>query len=279
MKSFSIKSITSIFLSLLIVNSSELMAGSLVTMNVESSNENGRGFEQTFSLQDGKLRFDQSNGNNSSRDNNSSQATIWDSNSSSLLIINHNEKSYSIIDQASLQQLKVKLGDAKRLMDEQMAKIPPAQREMMKKMMGENMPGFGGDKPQVIINVAATGRNDSVAGYACDIREIVSNGQKIGEVCVTPWDKLKNGTELAAAFKPMMAFFKDFMQSLNENLPIQIDFPMAELEALDGMPVRNIEYQQGKPKGAAQLKSIISKTFDSTLFEPPAGYTKNVPMI
>src|SRR5690348_6958767 len=78
-----------------------------------------------------------------------------------MYIIDDAEKSYIVLDKATMQQVAQKLQTAMDKMKEQMAKLPPEQRAQMEQMMGGAMNLQG--KPRTV-EVAATGKSDSVNG-------------------------------------------------------------------------------------------------------------------
>ena len=51
------------------------------------------------------------------------------------LMINHDDKTYTVIDEATLEQIGSRMSAAMTKMEAQLAQMPPEQRAMMEKMM------------------------------------------------------------------------------------------------------------------------------------------------
>ena len=241
-------------------------AGTQVVMMVEK----GKQPTQTeIAIQDGKLRLD-------SREQSvdESHQMIYDSQSDSMTIIDHQRKTYSVIDAAMMNQIKQQMEMVKKQMEAQLANMPPQQREMMKKMMQGKMPMMAGMGEKVDRKVKATGVEKEVAGYECTVSEVSNNGKKVRELCVTPWSELKNNEDISATFKGMFGFFTRMMQSLSQMAPMAQEFPFAEIEQLGGFPVLINEFDGATVKETSKLMSIKDQDYAAKHFTPPSGYKR-----
>ena len=158
-------------------------------------------------------------------------------------------------------------------MDEQLARMPPEQQEMMKKMMGKMMGGAMGTEEKKEIKFVKTSRTGKYAGYSCQITEYLIEGKKHRELCITSVDDIKGADDVFTAMKGMSEMFKEVFQSIGQAIPILTDAnPFHEIEKLGGFPIAITEFERNKPRRSDELVSIKSKSFGKEFFSPPAGY-------
>ncbi len=158
-------------------------------------------------------------------------------------------------------------------MDEQLAKMPPEQREMMRGMMEKMMGKITGEQKSKNTQFVQTSRTDKVAGYSCRITEYLVEGKKRREFCVTNVSEMKDAKEVFAAMKGMSEMFKELFQSMSKALPMLTESnPFHEMEKLDGFPIAITEFKKNKARGRNELVSIGTKSFDKGFFSAPAGY-------
>ena len=190
-----------------------------------------------------------------------------------MLVINHKDKTYNRMDEAFFKEINQKMLEAKKLMDEQLAKMPPEQREMMKKMMGKMMGGAMGGEEKKNTKFVKTSRTGKFAGYSCKITEYLINDKKRRELCIASVSDIKGANEAFVAMKGMSEMFKDLFQSISKALPMLTDAnPFHEIEKLDGFPIAITEFEKNKPGKSDELVSIESKSFAKNFFSPPSGY-------
>lgn len=249
---------------------STVLAGTQAIMQDidQDNNSNSRQTNHTtISVEANLIRFAHSS--------NSESEMIFDSNKKEMIVIDHQEKTFIRMDQTYFKKLQQTMSDARKQMEAQMAQIPAEQREMMKQMMGDKMKMF--DKPiKKEIKFNKTNRKSQAAGYDCLITETSVNGVKTNEFCVTETSKVKGAQFIFDALVGMSELFKEFYESMNENFPMQAEVnPFAELNQLNGFPIKVVTYSQGKISEQSELKSIETKSFDKSYFLPPKGYKEN----
>ena len=125
------------------------------------------------------------------------------------------------MDQARIDQMKQQLqavtGSAnpnmQKMIEDALAKVPEAQREMvrkqMEKTMGAMMPKSNG-APKVR-NYVATSKTAVVNGYKTTEYSITEDGKKVGRAMVAPASALPQGAEMVARLDSMMDFVKGIM--------------------------------------------------------------------
>ena len=89
---------------------------------------------------------------------------IFDAEKQTLWMIDDKDKSYTIIDKATLDQMAKQMDQASAQMQEMMAKLPPEQRRMMEKQMAKLKGDAGPEQGER--KVTQDGRVDDVATFA-----------------------------------------------------------------------------------------------------------------
>jgi len=125
------------------------------------------------------------------------------------------------MDQARIDQMKQQLqsltGSAnpnmQKMIEDALAKVPEAQREMVRKQMEKTMGGMmpkanGAPKERKYV---ATAKTSSVNGYKVTEYTITEDGNKVGRAMVTPVSALPQGKEMMDRLNSMMDFVKGIM--------------------------------------------------------------------
>ena len=163
-----------------------------------------------------------------------------------------------------------------KMMQEQLAKMPPEQRAQMQQMMagsggsmpglatsaGPNSPGAGGaPAPQRVDRDAG---NADVGGVVCARREHLRGDEMLREDCYAPASAL----HLGDAETRRLARFSKSLQAWSHSLvPEGLQAP-----ADDRVLVRRVCYAGGHESGRATLAVDSSAPISESRFEVPAGY-------
>lgn len=262
------KRITQLLLVLLVMVSTAAYSGTQVLMQEFKS---GKATKNTvvISVEGDWMRIDNGGKKKSSQDS----QVVFNVNKNEMLVINHKKKTYNRMDEAFFKEVNQKMMEAKKLMDEQLARMPPEQQEMMKKMMGKMMGGAMGADEKKNSKFVKTSRSGKFAGYNCKITEYLIEGKKHRELCIASVSDIKGANDVFVAMKKMSEMFKDLFQSISKALPMLTDAnPFHEFEKLDGFPIAITEFERNKAGKSDELVSIESKSFGKDFFSPPAGY-------
>ena len=202
---------------------------------------------------------------------------IYRGDSGEMIALDHSGKRYYVLDEASMQQMGAQLSGAMKQMQEALDSMPPDQRAMAEKMMKQHMPQGMQEPARAPLSLHETGREDTVSGYACDYYEVRRNGAKVRELCVTSWDDLPGGRDIADAMLDMAGFYERMTEALSKEAGVGVlgeqQELFAHLEELDGYPVLTREFDSGgEITSESVLKSAVTADLDPSLFEPPAGY-------
>jgi len=200
---------------------------------------------------------------------------IFRGDSREMIVVNHDNKTYFVIDQAQLRKLADTIGQAMASMEQALSAMPESQRARMEQMMKSRMPDMG--TPREPSELKKTGASDSVNGFDCEVYEVWRNGVRERELCVTDWDNVAGGREGADVFYEMGAFMTEMLDSLptmggGGSLG---DATYEHLKEMNGFPVRTLEYgDDGVLDGQSTLISSKEVDFDPADFHPPKKYKR-----
>ncbi len=188
---------------------------------------------------------------------------------STLYVIDDKRRTYSEIDKATMRGYANQANAAMSQMQEQLAKMPPEQRQMMERMMGGKMPGLGAPPRKKVYTSRDTGKSDTVEGRKCRIWQMLRDGEAYEEVCVVPFSSLPGKEDFQKTFKELAEAF----EGLAAAAPNAGD--ETARSAINGYPVRVRRLQNGAPTGLETvLRSWTEESLPASLFEVPPGYKK-----
>jgi hypothetical protein len=191
-----------------------------------------------------------------------------------LFSINHKDKSYYVMDRASMKKMADTLGPALKAMQEQMKNMTPEQRAQMQKMLGGRMPGGMGE-PEKKEEIKRTTRTDKISGYSCTYVQVLEDGVLTDEMCVAPGNTLKGSDELIVAAKRMSDLLKEMMSSMDAPwLKQMAEKQTQNFEKLGGIPVMSRHFEDGKPTNETSMSFIRAESLAASMFDVPSGYTK-----
>ena len=193
-------------------------------------------------------------------------------------VIDHAQKNYILMDKEMLDQISTQISEAMKQMEAQLAAMPPEQRAMVEEMMKSQMPGMGsgrgmGNGPVLEIKPVGEG---SWKSYDCRKYEMLEDGVKIQEMCVTDYSEVDSSGALRESFKEM----GEFMSQLFESMPFGgqgVRNPLEMINKIDGFPVHAVDFENGVAVTETTLESAGQKDIDASMFELPAGYQQMDP--
>jgi hypothetical protein len=199
-----------------------------------------------------------------------------------MLMIDHDEKSYSVMDKETIKAMAGQMKQASSQLEEALKNVPEDQRAMMEQMMKQNMPVQQAPHRSPTELLQKTGDRDTIHGYPCLKYNVLRDGTKISELWVTNWDNIEGGREAAEVFEEMADFFKEMMESFSSARGApggrSDDFGgsvFQHMKELDGFPVVTKEFEDdGSLEGESALRSSRRRRLDPATFEPPVGYKR-----
>lgn len=196
------------------------------------------------------------------------------------LVLDHDEKSYIIMDEAMLEAVSSKISEAMQQMEAQLANLPPEQRALAEQMMKGQMQSVMGDQgsPASPPSVEVIGPGEW-QGRACTRYAVVQGPNLSQDVCSAPLDQINGAADMMQAFQGMAKFVKKLSESLPDPLASSIsDNPGAIMDQIDGFPIHSVEYQFGQATGEVSLESIKEQELDESVFAAPEGYRLEDPL-
>jgi hypothetical protein len=199
---------------------------------------------------------------------------LFDGDSREMIVVNHDNKTYFVIDQEQMKKLAATVNQAMASVDQALAALPESQRAKMEKMMKSRMPDMA--TPREPSELKKTGGSESVNGFDCEVYEVWRGGVRERELCVTDWDNVAGGSEVEDVFIEMGEFMTEMLDSLPKmggggSLG---DATYEHIKEMNGFPVRTREYDNGKLAGQSSLVSSKEADLDPADFEPPKGYKR-----
>ena len=191
-----------------------------------------------------------------------------------LVVLDHNRKSYFILDDRMVSRVSSQLGDMMPQMEAQLAKLPPKQREMARRMMESRMPSTAtaAKQEQIPHRVEARQETKEINGYSCQLFEVFRGKQKVSSVWSTREVDYKNLTNV---FVELNRFSQRIRQSARfANFETGVDF--LGFEGLEGFPILVETFEDGKLVQRTSFTKVAPSR-KAVSFEPDPGYKPQAP--
>jgi hypothetical protein len=188
-----------------------------------------------------------------------------------IYVVDPDDRSYVVLDKATMEQLGKQLGAAMEKVKEQLQKMPPEQRAQMEQMMGIQSAGDGGGWK---VDAVDTGKSDKVEGRACRVWDVKRNDQLDHQICVVPYSSLPGKEDFKSAFEKFAKIFEDMAKNLPQ-LSGAMSNEMSALSKVNGFPMRTRNYENGRLAPEEQVVKVWrEEAIPASMFEIPAGYTQ-----
>jgi hypothetical protein len=188
-----------------------------------------------------------------------------------MYIVDEKEKSYMVLDQATMEQLGKQLNAKMEQLKEQMAKLPPEHRAQMEQMMGIQADG---EAFKWEVEAVDTGKSDKVEGRACKIWDVSRNDKLDDQLCVVPYSSLPGKEDFQSTFRGFAKVFENMGKSI-PSFAGMMNSEFSALAKVNGFPVRTRSYDNGRLGDDERIVKVWrEETIPATMFEVPAGYTQ-----
>lgn len=149
-------------------------------------------------------------------------------------------------------------------MEAQLANVPEAQREMVRKMMQDRMPAVE-KKSAPSMSIQRTGKKGEAAGFSCEMTDMLVGGQVEYKICTASARATGIPEEDLAAMQDAM----DTMRSLAESLPGGRNNTLGDVDIrkLGGVPIIFNDVKRGKIN---KVESISTEKLDPIVI--PTGF-------
>lgn len=196
---------------------------------------------------------------------NPDQYFIYRSDKKIFWTVNLKDKSYMEMTEKDLEEMFAKVDEARKKMEASMANMPPAQKEMMEKMMAKMMPA-GANAPKT--SYKKVGSGGTINGWSTDKYEGTREGAKQSDI----WTTLPKTMDVSASDYQVMLDMAKFFEKFAKNMEGMIGDHGKN--GLDGIPVKTISYKDGKASFQSEMKEVKKQNFATSLFEIPADLKK-----
>ncbi len=196
-----------------------------------------------------------------------------------MVVVDHDTRSYHLLDQQAIQSIAGQVSEAQRMMQEALKNVPEDRRAMVEQMMKQRMPP-GTEVPgqRVKSELRKTGERGTKSGYPCVKYEVFLGDAKIRELWVTDWSNVEGGEDVVGTFEDMADFFREMMDSFPDfgQQGSMGDPAFEHMRELGGFPVVTREFDEydGSLEAESTLRSARRQTIDPDAFEPPSGYKR-----
>lgn len=192
-----------------------------------------------------------------------------------MVMIDHDGKSYYVIDEKTIKELAAQMNEAMAMMEQALVNVPESQRAMMEEMMKKKMPQMQ-TVERVKTELRKTNETAERNGYPCVRYEVLQNGIAVRELWVTDWKNVEGGAEVADLFYEMSEFFQEMLDSLPKFAETGgADHAFEHMREMDGFPVVTRELRSdGSVDNESILRSASQQSLGPDAFEPPSGYKR-----
>jgi len=193
-----------------------------------------------------------------------------------MIFVDHQEKKYFSMNKNDIQKFSDHMSQAMAQLEEALKDMSPEEREQMKNLMKDKMPGMGNS--DYIEPVIKKSGSDTVKGYSCTNYDIYKENKLYRKSCVTKWGNIKGGDQIAAAMINMTDFMDEMTKSFSNNSQVKFEKNVFhQLKEMKGFPVKTIDYGDSDniiSESILESSSIVDAP--KSEFEPPTGYKKEV---
>lgn len=191
-------------------------------------------------------------------------SVLFNAGSGQLLMLRHDRKSYMDMDQVA-QTAGAAMARAKAAL----ANLPPAQREMLEKRLGDRFQGMMGGN--VKVDVTDTGKHRRVGKFSCDVYRTSLNGRRIQDACLADANETGISTADQATLRKAFEELKAFANKISAGM---MKLPLGGMPS-GKFPVRITHYDSdGSVRSTVQLEQLDRVAIDPGDFRIPAGYTQ-----
>jgi len=194
---------------------------------------------------------------------------IFDSNKKALVMVNHQDKTYTTFDEATLKEITERMQGFKKQMEAQLANLPPEQRQMMQQMMRGRMPST--ERPKANYELKQTGETQNIAGISCQMMNATKDGQLMSELCVADSSKIPNGEQIYTAFKALQQMFAQLMEAMPIRSEV-MDEAWHAMQSIPGYPILTRQIKNGRVSSTSELVKVKEQAIDMRKMKIPEGY-------
>lgn len=196
-----------------------------------------------------------------------------------LYVVEPAQRRYAAIDRKTVETMAGTMSAAMNEMRARLAKMPPEQRAMMERMMGNR--GAAAAAPRAApapLQARDLGRSEKAAGRSCRLWELSRAGVVEQQLCVVPFSAVPGKEDLLTLSKRMMALMRPLADALPDRGSVGSSRDLEAMETVQGYPLLIREYEGGKPTGREiVLQTWREQSLAASEFEVPANFRRRDP--
>ena len=223
---------------------------------------------------------------------NSKDQVIFRGDRREMIVVDHEEQSYMVFNEAMIEDMGRQLGEAQaalqglQIPQAVLDQMPEAERKRIEAMLNQQgaggvagvMPGGAGPSASTT-EYRRTSERATREGYPCVKYETLRDGIVVQELWVTDWDNVDGGDEAERAFAALASFFEEMRDAMGDMMGgagaiFGGQDPFSGFTEMGGIPVVSRRFQDGGLESEAVLRSAQRQQLDPAAFEPPSGYRR-----
>jgi hypothetical protein len=195
------------------------------------------------------------------------QVVIFNGATEVLYVIDPAAQTYMEVTRADAEKMGALMSGAMAALQQQLASMPPAQREMMEQKLGAMM---GGAVSVARPEYKKVGTSQAL-GHSCDRYDGYTSGKKTSEICTIAPETLGFSLGDFAVLGKISDFVRRILPQMGDQI-VGVGTP--EL-GYSGVPVRTATTDPRSGRTVTlQVTEARRATFDDAIFQVPAGYKK-----
>ena len=206
---------------------------------------------------------------------NESGGMIYRSNKKEMIALDHTAQEYYVFDQPTMDRMAAQVRAAMEQTEAALEAMSPEERALAEQMI--QGPRSRDQRAASRHRLQATGKTDKIAGYACKYYDVLQDGQRIRDICITPWSEIPEGREAAHAMMELADFFENMRKAFAGSGGLEVMDRQQEMfgymQELDGYPVLSRDYDAtGEVESESRLTAARSEKIGDSFFDAPASY-------
>ncbi|HUN51341.1 MAG TPA: DUF4412 domain-containing protein [Candidatus Sulfotelmatobacter sp.] len=176
--------------------------------------------------------------------------------------------------ETSPEQIKAVQAQALARLQQQMAKMPEAQRAQMQAALDKyGMAGSAAKPPAISYQKTAAGQ--TVGTWHCDQYDELADNKKVAEICIARLADLGLEEQDLAAFRGLSKAMANLGPRMVQERTARLDFDTMKAQiGFAGLPVRTVEISDGQPRHETVVKSVERVALPAATFQVPQGYSQ-----
>ena len=201
-------------------------------------------------------------------------AILIDAAGKKMSVIDDKTKSYTEINEEDVKRIRGQMTAMRAQLQQQMANMPPEQRQRMQDMMDKMGAGAAGEPGKPVkhtFKFDSMGQKKTINGMSCQMYKVSRDGKAHEEDCISPWSA-------GLLKKEDVEGLRKFGEELVSSMGVRDAREGQVFDGIDqypGVPISRVPIKDDGSRGEEdQIKSITRGSIPAARFAVPAGYTK-----